>query len=60
MSSDRKDARWGLANRYAAISGLTYDDFTYPQWQALLDAAQCVLDVDPHQVLGWAKEFRGE
>lgn len=55
-----KDARWGLANRYASISGLTYDDFTYPQWRALLDAAQCVLDVDPHQVLGWAKEFRGE
>lgn len=60
MSSDMKDARWGLARHYASIGGLTYDDFTYDQWQSLLNVAQCILDVNPYEIDGWAKEFRGE
>lgn len=61
MSSDMKDARWGWAYHYAESRGRSYEDFTYPQWQSILDEAQYVLGNAPRSVVDyWAKEFRGE
>lgn len=60
MSSDRKDARWGLAMYYAKLEGKTYDDYDYPQWQALLDSAQDELDKYPEDVEFWVNEFRSQ
>lgn len=50
MSSDMKDARWGLAYHYAKREGKTYEDYEYPQWQALLDTAQAELDQYPEDI----------
>lgn len=61
MSSDMKDARWGLAHYMAdSFMGLEYEDFTYPGWQKVLDEAQRRLDKYPDEIDKWAKEFRGE
>lgn len=61
MSSDMKDARWGWAYDYAASLGQDYEDFTYGEWQLILDEAQYVLNNAPRSVVDyWAKEFRGE
>lgn len=57
MSSDMKDARWGLAYHYAASQGLTFGDYTYAGWQKLLDQAQEELD-EWGDVEHWANEFR--
>lgn len=57
MSSDMKDARWGLAYNYAKLAGKTYADYDYPGWQELLDLAQEDLD-DYGDVEYWADEFR--
>lgn len=58
MSSDLKDARWGLANFYAAGQGLSFEDYTYAGWQKLLDRAQGTLDREPDDIAYWANEFR--
>lgn len=59
MSSDMKDARWGLANYYAEQAGMTFEDYTYAGWQKLLDRAQLTLDREPDDIDYWANEFRG-
>lgn len=58
MSSDMKDARWGLAYFYAKLENKTYEDYTYPEWQHLLNVAQTELDEYPGDVEFWAAEFR--
>lgn len=61
MSSDMKDARWAIANKWAKEDGKEFEDFTYYEWQSLLDEAQRELDKwGPDLVAYWAKEFRGE
>lgn len=60
MSSDMKDARWGLAYHYAKLEDKSYEDYIYPEWQALLDTAQAELDQYPGDIPFWAGEFRGE
>lgn len=67
MSSDMKDARWGLAYYIARCIGteifpveLEYEDFTYRGWQKVLDEAQRRLDKYPEEIDMWAKEFRSE
>lgn len=60
MSSDMKDARWGLAYEWARSRGMGYEDFTYTGWQKLLDAAQRTVDLNPGIVEYWAARFRGE
>lgn len=59
MSSDMKDARWGLADYYAELKGNTFEDYTYAGWQRLLDIAQERLDQEPDDIAYWANEFRG-
>lgn len=58
MSSDLKDARWGLANAIAGVIGAEFQDFTYEGWQKILDEAQRRLDSDPSRVGMWASVFR--
>lgn len=58
MSSDMKDARWGLAFHYAEQAGMVFEDYTYPGWQKLLDQAQLTLDREPDDIAYWANEFR--
>lgn len=58
MSSDMKDARWGLANYYAEQAGMVFEDYTYAGWQRLLDIAQERLDQEPDDIAYWANEFR--
>lgn len=50
MSSDLKDARWGLAHHYARAESGFFD--------RLLDLAGAWLDRNPEDVLYWAKKFR--
>lgn len=57
MSSEMKDARWALANRFASDLDLEYDDFTYQGWQKILDAAQTTLDENPGLISYWAEKF---
>lgn len=57
MSSDLKDARWGLAKNYAYLAGKTFEDYDYQGWQELLDLAQEELD-DYGDVEYWAEQFR--
>lgn len=58
MSSDMKDARWGLAYHYANMVDKTYEDYEYPQWQTLLDLAQKELDEFPEDISFWVEQFR--
>lgn len=58
MSSDMKDARWGLAFYYAEQEGMFFEDYTYAGWQRLLDIAQERLDREPDDIAYWANEFR--
>lgn len=58
MSSDMKDARWGLAYHYAKLDGKTYEDYEYPDWQRLLNSAQWELDQYPGDIPFWAARFR--
>lgn len=58
MSSDMKDARWGLAHYYAELAGMFFEDYTYAGWQRLLDIAQERLDQEPDDIAYWANEFR--
>ncbi len=60
MSSDMKDARWGLATSMAENLGLEYEDFNYSGWEKLLGQAQETLDKYPSGIDYWAKVFRGE
>lgn len=59
MSSDMKDARWGLAGNLAhTFLGLEYEDFSYSGWQKVLDEAQRLLEKYPEDIERWANEFR--
>lgn len=61
MSSDMKDARWGWSYRYAEEMGASQGDFTYEEWEAILDLAQSVLKGASKDVIKyWATEFRAE
>lgn len=60
MSSDMKDARWGLAKHYAGKIGTEIQDFTYDGWEKLLARAQAHLDIFPEDIPYWAEEFREE
>lgn len=58
MSSDMKDARWGLAYHHARKIGVEFQDFTYEGWEKLLAGAQMQLDLFPEDIPFWADEFR--
>lgn len=58
MSSDLKDARWGLALSYAEREGKGFTDYTYYEFQRLLDQAQEVLNDHPEDIARWASVFR--
>lgn len=61
MSSDLKDARWAIALKWVGEDNKKFEDFTYYEWQSLLDEAQRELDKwGPDLVDYWAKEFRRE
>lgn len=55
MSSTLKDARWNLARHWASEDGKSFEDFTYFEWQSLLDEAQRELDKwDDDVIAYWA------
>lgn len=58
MSSDMKDARWGLAYFYAEQENKTFEVCSYPEWQVFLDRAQDELIKYPQDVEFWLEEFR--
>jgi len=58
MSSDMKDARWGLALSFAEREGKEFTDYSYAEFERLLDRAQDVLNDHPEYVAHWAGVFR--
>lgn len=60
MSSDMKDARWGLAMARADQGDFgDWYDLSYEDKVFLLERAQAELDEHPEDIVFWAKEFRG-
>jgi hypothetical protein len=60
MSSDMKDARWGLAMCMADQNDFDWYDLGYEDTEFFLNRAQAELDDYPEEIEYWAKEFRGE
>lgn len=58
MSSDLKDARWGMAMWLAYTDELDWYDLTYEHKEMYLSAAQVELTENPEDIPGWANEFR--
>lgn len=60
MSSDMKDARWGLAMTKAEHNNLDRYNLRYEERDYFLTAAQMELDAFPDEVEYWAGEFRSK
>lgn len=61
MSSDMKDARWGLAMARADQNDFgDWYDLRYEVKLFFLERAQAELEENLEDILFWAKEFRGE
>lgn len=58
MSSDLKDARWGLAMHFAGRMDKDWYAMDYAEKQELLSAAQMELDKYPENILFWSNAFR--
>lgn len=58
MSSDLKDARWGLAGFLAEKDGVDFYSIFYDDKSRYLRAAQVRLDAEPDDVEYWAERFR--
>lgn len=58
MSSDLKDARWGLAMTRAEQNNLDWYALRYEEKDYFLSAAQQELDAFPDEIPYWAGEFR--
>ena len=57
MSSPRKDARWQLAKNMVGVHGWDYENFDYRTWQAVLDAAELILQAKPEMIPLLAEDF---
>ncbi len=60
MSSDLKDARWGLAMWYAASDGMDWYAMDYTVKEGYLRVAQERLEEEPDDIPYWADVFRNE
>lgn len=58
--SKRKDARWQYAYYLAEVEGLEFNDYTFVEWQEMLDEAEKYLDENPHLIEPRAEKWRSE
>ena len=58
--SKRKDARWQYAYSLAEAEGLGFKDYTFYEWQKLLDEGELYLVENPHQVEHLAEKWNSE
>lgn len=58
VSSDMKDARWGLAMHFAGLLDKDWYAMDYAEKEKLLFAAQVELDKYPEDILFWSTAFR--
>lgn len=58
MSSDMKDARWGLAMHYAKLQDEDWYEIDHVFKSNLLSEAQRELEMYPRDIPYWANEFR--
>lgn len=61
MSSARKEARWQLAWEMIAGAHLAWDKLTYQAKQAILDAAETIIEqTDPVIIQRYADRWNGK
>lgn len=60
MSSDLKDARWGLAMARADQNDFDWYAMSYADKEFFLARARVELDANPEDIAYWAAEFRRE
>lgn len=58
MSSDMKDARWGLAMAMSQDDDVDWYAMDYVVKEFYLRVAQEQLDIEPETIQRWANEFR--